>query len=178
MDDGPGRGLTVSFSPATSWGNGLFAAIFGAVPLASGLQGLSLHIQRPDYRSLGAVSTTAVLLAVAAAGFYWVWTRWLHTATVAVENGSVTLANTTFLTNETAAQIPCGALEDVQVAQSHTKNSEAVYSLSLVQDPSRSTGDRSDQRTIWVAGSLPSKEEADWIASRIRDAAEHQAAHT
>jgi hypothetical protein len=64
------------------------------------------------------------------------------------------------------------ALEDVRGKQTHESNSEPVDALPLVQAPVRSTGPRSDQWTVWGAGSLENEAEADWIAGRIWEAAE------
>ncbi len=178
MEDGPGHRLSVSFSPATPWPRvlGLSAALI-AGPLFMGGMLLRPVLLSPHYRTAGPIAIVIACFAVIGAILYWMWTRWLHTATVVVENGAVTLINTPLFANGSTTTIPCEALDDVHV-EVKTRNESSLYSLSLVQDPSRSTGARSDQKEIWVAGELSNGAEADWIADRIQKAAEQQASST
>jgi hypothetical protein len=106
---------------------------------------------------------------IAGAIGYWFWTRWLHTATVTVENGSIKFTETPLFANGSTTTIPCDALDEVRVDQ---------RTLSLVKGPSRhrATGASSDQWKFWVAGGLGNNAEAEWIADRIRDAARQQTA--
>jgi hypothetical protein len=176
MEDGPGRRLSFSFSPASSWSMVLLLSWFTFLgPLFLGGILLPPILQIPYYQTSGPISIVVACFVVAGASGYWYWKRWLHTATVAVENGSIELTNTPFFTNGSTTTIPCDALDDVQVEQTHESNSEPVYALSLVQNPSRSTGPRSNQRNVWVAGGLDNKAEADWIADCIQEAAGQQA---
>lgn len=172
MEDGPGPRLSFSFSPASSWSMVLILLVFTFLgPLFCGGMLLQAIFQSPYYQTAGPISFVVACFAVMGGSGYWFWKRWLHTATVTVENGTVKLTNTPFFTSGSTTTIPCESLDDVQVTQTHESNSDPVYALSLMQTPSRSTGPRSDQREVWVAGGLDNKAEADWIADRILEAA-------
>jgi hypothetical protein len=169
VEDGPGHRLSISFSPASSWSRVLTLSWFRFV-LPLGLVGGGL-LSLPSSSAgtlVVAIFIAVPSFAVAVLFFIWLWTRWLHTATVTVENGSVKLTNTPLFASGSTTTIPGEALDDVKVEQG---------SLSLVQAPSRSTGPHSHQRDIWVAGDLSNKAEADWIAEHIREAAERSASH-
>ena len=177
MEDGAGRRLSYSFSPATSWGKPLILSIPTVLlPLFFGV--FTLLSPFATGTSAGVI-VTAIVMGVAFCGvagsfFYWYWTRWLHTATVTVENGAVTFTETPLFASGSTTTIPGEALDDVMTK----RTSEPVYSLFLVQSFSRykSTGPYSGQREIWVAGNLENKAEVDWIADRLRDAVKEGAA--
>ena len=127
-------------------------------------------------RTAGPLLFAITCFGIAGAGGYWLWTRWLHTATVAVENGAVKLTETRLFASGSTTTIPCEAIDDVRVElQGEKHSSRPTYSLSLVQAPSRSTGSRSNQREICFAGNLDDKAVAEWIANRIRDGVKQQA---
>ena len=185
LEDGPDHRLSVFFSPASSWKTvlGLSIPTF-LVPLVVGVTSLRVILTSPSPPpTLGLIFIAGFV--VAGASSYWYWMRWLHTATVTVENGAVELTNTPFFTNGSTTTIPCEALDEVRVEKTYRAQksrdplgySSPMYALSLVKPPSRyrSTGPRSDQREIWVAGGLTNKAEADWIADRILQSAEEQA---
>ena len=174
MEGGPGRRLSVSFSPATSWGKPLILSILTVLfPLFYGGMSLLYALQSSSAGAFAtAIPFAAGCFVMAVFFVYWYWSRWLHTATVAVENGAVKLTETRLFASGRTTSIPCEALDNVKVEQTENES----YSLSLVQAPSRSTGPRSHNQEIWVAGGLDNKAEAEWFADRIRQAAEQQAA--
>ena len=178
VEDGPGHRLSISFSPASSWSRVLTLSWFRFV-LPLGLVGGGL-LSLPS--SSAGTLIVAIFIAVpsfvvAVLFFYWLWTRWLHTATVTVENGAVMLTETPLFASGSTTTIPCEALDDVQFEQTHTSSSEPLYALSLVQDSSWSTGRRSHKQEIWVAGDLDNRRDVAWIADHIREAAERSASH-
>lgn len=181
MEKGPGRRLTVSFSPATSWfpSLGMSVPLFLA-PLFFGVMLLQPVLFSTYYRTVGPIAFVIACFAVAGAGFYWLWTRWLHTATVTVENGAVALTNTPFLASGTTTRIPCDALTDVQVKES-LFGDDTSYKLQLAQSSDAATGQPAatgpyaEKKRIWVAGALPNRAEAKWLADSILDAAQQQA---
>ena len=177
MEDGPDRRLSVSFFPASSWSTVLPLSIpIFLTPLIFGVLLFRLIFSGPH--SLDPALLIPIgCFGIAGASGYWFWTRWLHTATVTVENGSIKFTETPLFATGNTTTIPCDALDDVQVEQTHGRNSKRVYALSLTKPlyQQKATGPRSDQREIWVAGGLTNKAEADWIADRILQSAEEQA---
>lgn len=178
MEDGPGRRLSFSFSPASSWSTVLVLSIpILLTPLVFGVPLFRL-ILFSTHSLDPALLIPIGCFGIAGASGYWFWTRWLHTATVTVENGSIKLTETPLFANGSTTTIPCEVLDDVQVEQTHGRNSKRVYALSLAKPLYQydATGPRADQREIWVAGGLDNKAEADWISDRIRDAVRQQTA--
>jgi hypothetical protein len=183
MENESGRRLSVSFSPPSgSWSTLLLRCTI--LLLLLGIGGPVLFVLlRAISQTLN--QTAMIIFFVLFGGlmvgvvgpllysgmgesfFDWLWTWRLHTTTVTVENGAVTFTETPLYASGSTTTIPGEALDEVKVEQG---------ALSLVQESSRSTGPRSDQREIWVAGDLDNEAEAEWVADRIRQAAEQQAA--
>lgn len=93
-----------------------------------------------------------------------------HTTTVRVANGDIEVQKGPFFLNPTPTQFPCHALDDARIQATARSENHSFYSLSLITDGA----DAKDK--ISVAEMLANKEEAEWIADRIRQAAQLQRA--
>lgn len=98
------------------------------------------------------------------------WTMLTHTTTVRVADGEVEVQKGPFFLDPTPTQFPCHALDNTRIKPGMRTGNHSFYSLSLVTDGA----DSKDE--IPVAGTLANKEEANWIAGRIRQAAQQQRA--
>jgi hypothetical protein len=98
------------------------------------------------------------------------WTMLTHTTTVRVADGEVEVQKGPFFLDPTPTQFPCHALDDTQIKAARRSGNHSFYSLSLITDGA----DSKDE--IPVVGTLANKEEADWIADRIRQAAQQRRA--
>lgn len=167
MQESSGEGITFLFEHARPNVKTSGLNMAGMGPFLIGLGGAAL------YGALsGGISLSIGLLFgvpfTLAGGFFLrtAWTMLTHTTTVRVAGGEVEVQKGPFFLDPTPVQFPCHALDDTQIEAAMHVGTHSFYSLSLVTDGA----DSKDE--IPVTGTLANKEEADWIADRIRQAAQ------
>ena len=191
MDGRPGRGLTVSFAPARAKGMATLLTVLGLGMLVGGI-------------FVFAASFLFGLLLLGFGGFvaYGAWQKWTYASTVSVDGGQIEVTRGPFGNGKTQ-RFPCSALEDVTVQARGHGGDTTYYAMALtiaeaaVQENSgngaqladwiRQFGEASgvaDQvqeavekatQSVRVAGDLTNKQEADWIADCLIEAAEREA---
>lgn len=161
-----GKGLTLTVEHARG-NSGYYLAGVGTLFFGLGMLMLFGAISEPLFfiGLLGLLFALAGGLALRGA-----WTRLTHASTVRVANGQVEVQKGPFFLETTPTRFPCDALADTKVKATAGSGNKSYYSLLLVKN---GTGSKDD---IPVAGMLANKEEAEWMAARIREVAEQEAA--
>lgn len=169
MQEGSGEGITFSFEHARPNVKTLGLNMAGMGTIFTGLGvpllygALSGGMNPPMGLLIGGLFTLGGGLPLRTA-----WTTLTHTATVRVADRKVEVQKGPFFLDPTPAQFPCHALDNTRIKVAMSSGTHRFYSLSL-------TTDRADSKDeILVVGTLANKEETDWIAGRIRQAAQRQ----
>jgi hypothetical protein len=193
MEGRPGRGLTFSFAPARAKGAATLLTVLGLGMLVGGVFAFGASFL-----------FGLVLLGFGGLVAYGAWQKWTYASTVVVDDGEIAVTRGPFGKGK-ARRFPCSALEDVTVQARGHGGDTTYYALALtladaaVQGSSGNgaklakwmkqvggerASDAADQvqsevekatQSVRVAGDLTNKQEADWIADRLIEAAEREA---
>lgn len=193
MEGRPGRGLTFSFASARAKGMATVLTVLGGGMLVGGVFAFSASFL-----------FGLVLLGFGGLVSYGAWQKWTSASTITVEGGQIAVTRGPFGKGQTQ-RFPCAALEDVAVKARGNAGDTTYYALalSLAESEVQGTKGRGERAAKWVkqlggeqtsgiadraqeavdeatrsvrvAGDLTNKQEADWIADRLVEAAEREA---
>lgn len=193
MEGRPGRGLTFSFAPGRAKGMAMVLTLLGGGMLVGGVFAFS-----------GSFLFGLVLLGFGGLISYGAWQKWTHASTVSIDDGHVEVTMGPFGKGTTRC-FPCSALEDVEVQARGSAGDTTYYALALTLADSATQGSKgrgarlaqwmkgvggeqasgvaeqveetveAATQSVRVAGDLSNKQEADWIADRLVEAAEREA---
>lgn len=192
MEGRPGQGLSFSFAPARAKGMATGLTVLGAGMLGGGVFAFSASFL------LG-----LLLLGFGGLVSYGAWQKWTYASTVTVDDGQIEVTRGTFGKGQ-PQRFPCAALEDVAVEVRGNAGDTTYYALGLTLADSEVQGtkgrgervakwmkqvggeqtsgvaDRAQEaveeatQSVRVASDLTNKQEADWIADRLIEAAERE----
>jgi hypothetical protein len=193
MEGRPGQGLTFSFAPARAKGMATVLTVLGGGMLVGGVFAFSASFL-----------FGLVLFGFGGLVSYGAWQKWTSASTIVVEDGQIEVTRGPFGKGQ-PQRFPCAALEDVAVEARGNAGDTTYYALALSLAESEVQGtkgsgkqvanwmkrfggeqtsgiaDRAQEaveeatRSVRVAGDLTNKQEADWIADRLIEAAEREA---
>jgi len=193
MEGRPGRGLIFSFAPARAKGMAMLLTVLGLGMLVGGV-----------FAFAASFLFGLLLLGFGGLVAYGAWQKWTYASTVVVDDGEIAVTRGAFGRGKTR-RFPCSALEDVTVQARGHGGDTTYYALALtladaavqgstgsgaqlakwmkqvggerasaVANQVQSEVERATQ-SVHVAGDLTNKQEADWIADRLIEAAEREA---
>jgi hypothetical protein len=186
MESRPEKGLTVSFAPARAKGIASLLTVLGPGMVLGGA-----------FAAATSYLLALLLVAVGALVTYGAWQRWTYASTITVGPEEIELVRGPFGRGP-VQRFPRAALEDVALEAQGQAGNTTYYALSLVLDRSavgpeghgrlrtwlkqfqKSTAvgtadpaapSQESTRSVRIAGDLTNNQEADWIATRLLEAA-------